>query len=155
LEAQIPDKWPTGECSPGSEGEKTITAICQKFHVPECGIIPAYREYFYDLRRTPKISNEKLIQSILYTIPISFSEAEKEFSQMNLVCSPTRSKLTVLNMSSLLFARINIFPRIYGTRTQSAVANWLLKYRSAKDTKSRKAKLVSLSDLNSVQSIFT
>lgn len=154
LEALIPDKWPTGECPPWSEGETAITAICQRFHVPECGIIPAYREYFYDPRRTPKIINEKLIQSILYTIPISSSEAERGFSQMNLVCSPTRSKLTVLNMSSLLFVSIN-GPPPHLWNAQPAVANWLLKHRSATDTKSRKAKLVSLSDLNSVQSIFT
>ncbi|CAB3990141.1 Hypothetical predicted protein [Paramuricea clavata] len=69
LEALIPDKWPTGECPPWSEGEKAITAICQRFHVPECGIIPAYRKYFNDPRRIPRIINEKLIQSILYIFP--------------------------------------------------------------------------------------
>ena len=140
LEALFPDKWPTEEYPAWLEGEKAIQDVCQRFQVPECGIIPAFREFFNDPRNIPKIINEKLIQSIIYTIPISSSEAERGFSQMNIVCSPTRSKLTVLNMSSLLFISVN-GPPLHLWNAESAVSSWLLKPRCAMDTKSRKAKL--------------
>ena len=107
MEALIPDQWPTQQYPPWLEGEKAIQDVCQRFQVPKCGIIPAFREYFNDPRKIPKIIDEKLIQSIMYTIPVSSSEAERGFSQMNLVCLPVRSKLTVLHMSSLLFISIN------------------------------------------------
>ena len=107
FEALIPDKWPTLEYPPWLEGETAIQAIFQRFQIPEYGIIPAFREYFNDQRKVPKIITDKLIENIMYTIPVSSSEAEKCFSQMNLVCSPIRCKLTVFHMSSLLFIGIN------------------------------------------------
>ena len=95
FEALIPDKWPTLEYPPWLEGETAIQAICQRFQIPKYGIIPAFREYFNDPRKVPMIINDKLMQSIMYTIPVSSSEAERGFSQTSLVCSPIRSKLTV------------------------------------------------------------
>ena len=154
FEALIPDKWPTLEYPPWLEGETAIQAICQRFQIPEYGIIPAFREYFNDPRKVPKIINDKLIQSIMYTIPVSSSEAERGFSQMNLVCSPIRSKLTVLHMSSLLFISIN-GPPPHLWNADSSVSSWLLSHRYATDTRSKKAKLASLADLNSIQRIFT
>ena len=152
FEALIPDKWPTLEYPPWLKGEKAIQAICQRFQIPEYGIIPALREYFNDPRKIPKI-NDKLIQSITYTIPLSSSEAERGFCQMNLVCSPIRSKLTVLHMSSLLFISIS-GPPPHLWNTDSSVSSWLLSHRYAADTRSKKAKLASLADLNSIQRIF-
>ena len=133
--ALIPDNCPILEYPPWLEGETAIQAICQRFQIPEYGIIPAFREYFNDPRKAPKIINDKLIQSIMYTIPVSSSEAERGFSQMNLVCSAIRSKLTVLHMytSSLLFISIN-GPPPHLWNADSSVSSWLLSHRYATDT---------------------
>ena len=155
FEALIPDKWPTLEYPPWLERETAIHAICQRFQILEYGIIPAFREYFNDPRKVPKIINDKLIQSIMYTILVSSSETERGYSQMNLVCSPIRSKLTVLHMSSLLFISINGPPPHLWNADSSVSSCWLLSHRYATDTRSKKAKLASLADLNSIQRMFT
>ena len=114
------------------------------YHTSLQGILQRFK------KSTP-IINDKLIESIMYTIPVSSSEAEKCISQMSHVCSPIRSKLTVLHMSSLL---LNGTPS-HLCNADSSVSSWLLSHRYATDTRSKKAKLASLADLNSVQRIFT
>ena len=144
----------TLEYPPWLERETAIYAICQRFQIPEYGIIPAFRKYFNDPRKVPKIINEQLIQSIMYNILVSSSETERGFSRVNLVCSPIRSKLMVLYMSSLLFISIN-GPPPHLWNADSSLSSWLLSHRYATDTRSKKAKLASLGDLNSIKRLFT
>eukprot|EP00795_Rhopilema_esculentum_P000923 gene923-10678_t len=88
LEVFVPERWPSDVNVPWLEGERLLVELCQRFTISNDGqgLIMAFRDYVSDPRKTPK-SIENLIQGILYTIPISSTEAERGFSQMNLVCT--------------------------------------------------------------------
>ena len=66
-------------------------------------MIRGFREYL-----TEKSVPDKLLplQIALSTIPISSSEAERGFSQMNLIITPTRASLMTTTVSSLLFIKL-------------------------------------------------
>ena len=68
------------------------------------------------------------LQIALNTIPISSSDAERRFSQMNLIITPTRASLMTTTVSSLLFIRLvgPPLPRFDPTRY---VDSWLLRGR--------------------------
>eukprot|EP00795_Rhopilema_esculentum_P000919 gene919-10675_t len=88
LEVFVSERWPSDVNVPWLEGERLLVELCQRFTISNDGqgLIMAFRDYVSDPRKTPK-SIENLIQGILYTIPISSTEAERGFSQMNLVCT--------------------------------------------------------------------
>ena len=70
------------------------------------------------------------LQEVLYTIPISSSEAERGSSQLNIVCVDQRSNLLIKNIASLLFISINgPIPNLWNA--ESSVNKWLLYHRSA------------------------
>ena len=104
LEIFIPERWPLDVGAPWLEGEQQLIELYWRFHVSNDGqwLIMAFREYVSDPRKTPRCIGN-LIQEILYTIPISSSEVERGFSQMNLVCTPARSALAVKTLSSYSF----------------------------------------------------
>ena len=85
------------------------------------------------------------------TIQISSSEAERKFSQMNLIITPTRASLMTTTVSSLLFIRLvgPPLPRFDPTRY---VDSWLLRGRhSAIDTNSKERSREVMSDENVVK----
>ena len=153
LEALIPNKWPDIDTPPWLEGESMVEQLCEKVSVSTKGILASYREYVADPRKPPNIIDEVLIQGVLNTIPISSSEAERGFSKMNIICSDKRTKLTVDNISSLMFISIN-GPPPYQWNPEKAVSNWLLQHRSAQDCQSRILKKLDYEDLSSIQRFF-
>jgi hypothetical protein len=71
------------------------------------------------------------------TLPISSAEAERGFSQMNLVATDFRSQLLVSDICDNLFVRLN-WPLPHMLNPASAMKSWLLKgHRRADDTRSK------------------
>jgi len=69
---------------------------------------------------------QNLINAV-HTLPVSTAECERGFSQMNLICTPTRSLLSVEHMSALNMSGPPLaewFPIAY-------VRTWLSKGRHA------------------------
>ena len=117
------------------------------------GLVPCYREYVDNPTTVPHLLDTTVIQGVLNTIPISSCEAERGFSQMNLVCRKQRASLEVDNISSLLFISINgPPPDLWEAR--SSVKKWFLQHRSAADTQSKVVANISVDDLNRVQRFF-
>ena len=93
LSIVIPSKWPDDIENPWLEGEASLEKLCERFKISLRGLIPSYREYVADPRKVPKLLNSTVLQGILNKIPISSCEAERGFSQMNLVCTDHRANL--------------------------------------------------------------
>ena len=118
LSIVIPSKWPDDIENPWLEGEASLEKLCERFKISLRGLIPSYREYVADPRKVPELLNSTVLQEILSTIPISSCEAERGFSQMNLVCTDHRVNLLIRNIASLLFISINgPPPHLRGART--------------------------------------
>ena len=71
------------------------------------------------------------------TVPISSAEAERGFSQMNIIATDFRSRLLVSNISDILFVRLN-GPLSHMWNPALVTRSWLLKgHRQADDTRSK------------------
>ena len=83
---------------------------------------------------------EKLLplQHALNTIPVSSSECERGFSQMNLIITPTRASLLTRTVSALLYIRL-VGPPLRSFDPTRYVDSWILSgRRSAVTTNSKK-----------------
>ena len=108
-------------------------------------MIRGFREYLME-----KTYSEKLLPLVqaLHTIPISSSECERGFSQMNLIITLTRASLATKTVSPLLFIRM-VGPPLTQFNPAKYVESWLLRCRhSAADTQSKKRSREDLSDEN-------
>ncbi len=152
MEVLIPNRWPTDIDAPWFEWEATIEALCQRFHVSDKDIKMAYREYINDPRKVPPIIDKKLIQGLLYNVPVSSSETERGFLQMNLICTPMRSNLAMTHISFLLFVNINGPPPNMWDAEKALTGS--IYHRAANDNQTRKRKTTSVSDLNELQIIY-
>ena len=155
LEVFAPERWPSEISAPWFEEEKLLVKLCRRFSIAsdEQELVMAFRDYVSDPRKTPK-PIEHMIQGILHTIPISSSEAERGFSQMNLVCTPARSNLAVTTLSSLLFIGINgPPPNLWNA--QESLSRWLVSHRSAMAPERKRRNVKTKEDLNAVELMFT
>lgn len=126
-------------------GEVEIRNLSVRLQLNERETIHGFREYILE-----KTYPEKLLPLIrtLNTIPISSSECERGFSQMNLIATPTRSSLTIKTISALLFIKL-VGPPLKLFEPSKYVDRWLLKGRhSATDTNSKKRTREDLMDEN-------
>lgn len=83
------------------------------------------------------------LKNTIEIIPISTSECEKGFSQMNMVVSPLRSSMHTSTASDILFIRIT-GPPLRKFNPRKYVESWLLEGRhSAIDSQSKKRKKVN------------
>ena len=108
-------------------------------------MIRGFREYILE-----KTYPEKLLPLIktLNTIPISSSECERGFFQINLIATPTRASLETKTISALLFIEI-IGPPLILFDPSKYVELWLLRGRHlAIDTNSKERIREDLSDEN-------
>ena len=101
-----------------------VMQLGDKFNVSAQSMLASYGEYVADPRETPTIFHEVLTQGIMNTFPISSSEAERGFSKMNIICTVTRTRLTVDNICSLMFILINS-PPPHLWNSNKAVSQWL------------------------------
>jgi len=141
-------QWPDNIDTHLTFGEAEIRNLSTRLQLNERTMIRGFREYLIE-----KSVPDKLLplQIALNTIPISSSEAERGFSQMNLIITPTRASLMTTTVSSLLFIRLvgPPLPRFDPTRY---VDSWLLRGRhSAIDTNSKERRREYVSDENLIK----
>ena len=153
IEALSPEKWPQGEKVPWLKGEENIISLCKRFIINSTGNINSYREFFSDPRTIPLPIDERLLKGFLQIIPVSSSEPERGFSQMNLINTNLRSNLTVPHLSLLMFISIN-GPPVHLWDINSAVRKWLEVHSSANENQTRKCKKITVEDLNQLQKLF-
>jgi len=90
--------------------------------------------------------------NFLKTFRCSTAECERGFSAMNNICTDIRSRLTICNISNLMFININ-GPPINIRNPDTYVKSWLVKHRSADDTRSKNCKPMSNEDLQKKKSM--
>jgi hypothetical protein len=74
------------------------------------------------------------LKNALNTVPISSSECEQGFSQMNLILTSTRASLSMTTVSALLFVWVVGLPLRHFSPTKY-IESWILRGRhSAVDT---------------------
>ena len=153
IDVLYPENWPEDYDIPWLEGENTIRHLCERFFIPQEGIIPSFREYMSNPMKVPGQIQKSMIYGLAMMIPVSSSEAERGFSQMNLVSTSSRSVLTIQNVSSLLFIGVNGPPSHLWDPVPS-LAEWSKRHYHATDNLSRKRIAVMEKDLTSVEKVF-
>ena len=108
-------------------GEAELRKLCYRFKLPFTEVKDAFREFKDSKGKTVKSEFQKLLFAV-DTIPVSTAACERGFSVMNDICTPTRSLLTVLHMSSIMFIHI-IGPPVIMWKPQHYVRTWLAKDR--------------------------
>ena len=88
--------WPSDVSPPWADGERLITDLCTRFDVNMVDVIPQFREYMKSAKVGRALASLLLIE---HTVPISSAEAERGFSQMNIVATDFRSRLLVSNIA--------------------------------------------------------
>lgn len=88
-------------------GENNIRILCLKFRMEFSEVKSAFRDW-KERGAYPSIQPALIKQLVnrINTIPVSTAVCERGFSKMNLVCSALRTRLSVFNLSSLLFISI-------------------------------------------------
>jgi histidyl-tRNA synthetase len=90
-------QWPEEIQNHLTFGETEIRNLSTRLHLNEREMIQSFQEYLEEKRVVDKLF--KLIHN-LDMIPISSSECERGFSQMNLIVTPFRSLLLTKNIGS-------------------------------------------------------
>ena len=150
IESLCPEKWPRGENIPWLKGEQDVISLCERFSINVTGIITSYREFFNDPRNIPSLVEERLLKGFIQIVPVSSAEAERGFSQMNLVCTKSHSSMSVSHLSSLMFISID-GPPVQFWEASSAVQQWLEHHKSAENNQTRKMKQMTEAELAPLQ----
>ncbi|XP_050516420.1 E3 SUMO-protein ligase KIAA1586-like [Diabrotica virgifera virgifera] len=119
-------------------GEQEIEHLCARFRLNANKIKNSFRDYLENSTTIPKDLNPLINCTKL--IPCSSAECERGFSHMNIIISPTRSKLTIEHVSALMFIKLN-GPSIQTWKPENYVKAWLRRHRTADDTRTRRANL--------------
>ena len=130
-----PDNWPAE--MEFDYGEEQIRLLCRRFRLHYCTARDAYSD-FKDSggRKMPLGLN--LLMNAVNTIPVSTVECERGFSVMNVIFGERRAKLLVQHVSALMFIKHH-GPPLLQWQPLRYVKSWLLKHRSASDTRTRKS----------------
>lgn len=116
----FPNNWPSAAAI--ENGETELKVECSTFLVPySVSIKQEYRDFKESESVGPAGPNvKKLLNAI----------NERGFSQMNLICTPLRSQLTVEHMSTLLFISVT-GPPLEDCNPLPYVKSWLVQGRHA------------------------
>lgn len=126
--------WPDNVEQKLTFGEEEIRHLSIRFQLNERKMIHVFREYL--IEKTLPDDLCPLINAI-ESVPISSSEYERGFSQINLIVTPNRASLLAKNISELLFIRVN-GPPLPCFDPSKYVDSWLLHGRhAATDVKSK------------------
>lgn len=124
-------------------GETEVKNLCRRFKLPERQILRGFREYLTE-KKCP--SSLLPLFNTMGKIPISTSECERGFSQMNLIMTPTRASLHLKTVTNLMFIKL-VGPPLTLFKPMVYVNSWFLKGRHlATDTKSKERKREDGSD---------
>ena len=134
--------------------ERCRDVLCERFKINTADMITSYREYFSDPRNIPPaLVEERLLKGLLQVVPVSSAEAERGFSQMNLVCTKSHSSLSLAHLSSLMFMHIN-GPPVQFWKASSSVKRRLGRHASANSNRNRKIKVTKKAELTPLQQFF-
>lgn len=125
----LPTSWPA--VVPAEYGEPELKQACVTFLVPYSSQLKQEYRDFKDIKGADVQGEQmkKLINAI-HTLPVSTAECERGFSRMNMICSPTRSCLSVEHMSSLIFISA-VGPPMRAWNPLTYVKSWIAKGRHA------------------------
>lgn len=115
-------------------GEHEIQRLGRRFLLNTSDLIQGMRNFIHTNTINEDINK---LNILINTLPVSTAECERGFSLMNIICSDLRSKLTIKNISNLMFININ-GPPLNTWNPTKYVQSWLLQHRSADDNRSRK-----------------
>ena len=101
-----------------------------------------YSDFKENREETADSNLRKLIISI-HTLLISTAECERGFSQMNLICTPPRSVITIGHMSSLLFVSL-VDPPVGDCQPLPYVKSWLAMGRHDSKDKGKSRKIADI-----------
>ena len=106
VEILLPSSWPDSTAMPPEYGESELRRLCSRLLVPyTVSVKNAYRD-FKESGGSRVAHAFKQVQCSLACLPVSTAVCERGFSRMNIVCTPTRSTLTMEHLSSLLLISI-------------------------------------------------
>lgn len=127
--------WPE---NPGiTYGETSIKTLCRRFGLPERGILRGFRDYVMEKKMPASLLP---LLNAVKCVPISTSECERGFSQMNLIITPTRASFHLSTVSNLMFVKL-VGPPLQLFQPMGYVRSWFMKGRHlATDTKSKRRK---------------
>jgi AraC-like DNA-binding protein len=128
-----PKSWPENLAQ--TFGEKEIRNLAKRLQLNERESIRGFRDYFHQ-----KIFPENSVdlKNTFNAVPISSSECEQGFSQMNLILTSTRASLST-TVLALLFVRVVGTPLRHFSPTKY-IESWILRGRhSAVDTNSKES----------------
>lgn len=131
------DNWPPAQNMPPGFGEVEISELCKRFRLPTVSAINGFRDF---IESTGDATPDELRPLINCTkvIPCSTAECERGFSQMNLIITPTRTKLLIERVSALMFIKLH-GPPLNQWDPTGYVTTWLRCHRSAEDRRTRPA----------------
>lgn len=129
-----PAKWPL---EPNIHyGEEEINRLCSRFRIDNNAAMRGMRKFIDNKDSYADTVPDQLKELVraVKTLPVSTAECERGFSALNKVITSKRSKLSVKNVSSLLFLKINGSP--LGSFNPTAfVRTWgVCGHREAMDT---------------------
>lgn len=122
-------------------GENEIQRLGRRFLLNTSVLVQEMRHFIHTGTMNEEITE---LNMLIKTLPVSTAECERGFSLMNIICSDLRSKLTIKNISNLMFININRPPLNIWNPTKY-VSSWLVQHRSADDNRSRKVEPLEMS----------
>ncbi|KAJ8892355.1 hypothetical protein PR048_004935, partial [Dryococelus australis] len=115
--------WPTDAKENILFGEEEICELSKRFQLNERELISTFREF---VKSPDEMPEKQHLKNTLHITPVSSSECEQGFTQMNVIVTPDRAALLIETIKNIIFE-----PSKY-------VKKWLLRRcHSAIDTNSK------------------
>ncbi|GBL99743.1 hypothetical protein AVEN_249771-1 [Araneus ventricosus] len=132
------NSWPSNKSV--RYGEPEIEKLCARFRL---NVNKTKKNSCRDYLENSSVVPKELIPltNCSSLIPCSSSECERGFSSMNIIVTPTRTRLSTSNVSFLflMFIKLN-GSNIRKWKPEPYIRTWFRKHRSADDTRTRRAK---------------
>lgn len=116
-------------------GETEVKRLCKRFMLNQENAINGIRQLIHDPTVLPKDIMPEF-DNFYKTFPVSTAECERGFSLMNNICTKLRARLTMKNISNLMFVNIN-GPPLEKWDPKDYVKSWMVNHRSAEDTRTK------------------
>ena len=146
-----PEKWPSDVESPWIAGEQQLKSLCERLQLPFEYTKRAFRDYIDDPLVVPNHVN--MLKKTIDTLPVTSADCERGFSQMNLIDSKLRNKLTVQHVSDLIFVSL-VGPPLSKFRPEKYVKKWIKHHRTANDNRTRVATVKNKTRYQAIWDLF-
>lgn len=122
-----PDTWPSPV--PLLYGEQELRQLCDSLAMNYCSVKQDFRDY----KENPNMAIKEGLLKLKHTVDtlaVSTAECERGFSAMNIIVSPLRNQLKIVNVSSLMFVKL-VGPPLELWNPTKFVRKWMMTRRSA------------------------